>query len=195
MSYQWHFNGTNIAAATGSVLTLTNVQLANAGTYDVAVTNLYGATNSSAATLTVLNPPQITGQPQDQTVGVGSNATFSVAATGSAAQLPVVFQWGGAGGATNTSLVLNGVSLSQAGSYQVSVSNLVGSVSSRNAILVVLRQRCLHAAAGGVGQLVGGRTGRFGLGGDQQRGAGQWGGLWRRRGGPGVQFQRHHAVC
>ena len=34
---------------TGSVLALASVQFANAGTYDVAVTNLYGATNSAGA--------------------------------------------------------------------------------------------------------------------------------------------------
>jgi len=39
-------NATNIPAASGSALALANVQVANAGTYDVVVTNLYGATNS-----------------------------------------------------------------------------------------------------------------------------------------------------
>jgi hypothetical protein len=139
LSYQWRFNSTNIAATTGSVLTLANVQLTNAGSYDVVVTNLYGSTNSSAATLTVLIPPQITGQPQDQSVRVGSNVTFTVTATGSS---PLTYQWYFNGAslstATNSSLLLNGVSLNQAGSYSVSVSNVVGSVSSRNAILVVV---------------------------------------------------------
>ena len=138
LSYQWRFNTTNIAAATGSVLTLANVQLTNAGSYDVVVTNLYGSTNSFAATLTVLFPPQITVQPQDQSVGVGSNATFTVTATGSD---PLNYQWYFNGAslstATNSSLVLDGVTFSQAGGYSVSVSNLVGSVTSRNAILVV----------------------------------------------------------
>ena len=138
LRYQWRFNATNIPAATSSTLTLTNVQFTNSGSYDVVVTNLYGSTNSLAATLTVLTPPQITGQPQDQTVGGGSNAMFTVATTGSD---PLSYQWyfnGTALGAeTNSSLMLNVVSLSQAGNYNVSVSNLVGSVTSRNAILVV----------------------------------------------------------
>src|ERR1019366_7027700 len=54
LSYQWHFNGAGLAGATSSVLTLTNVQLASVGTYDVTVTNLYGSTNSAGATLALL---------------------------------------------------------------------------------------------------------------------------------------------
>ena len=49
LSYQWRFNGAGIAGATSSVLTLTNVQLASVGTYDVTVTNLYGSANSAGA--------------------------------------------------------------------------------------------------------------------------------------------------
>ena len=59
--YQWNFNGTNIAGATNPSLTLTNVQLNQAGNYAVLVTNLYGSILSSNAVLTVLavNVPAI----------------------------------------------------------------------------------------------------------------------------------------
>jgi hypothetical protein len=53
--YQWNFNGTNILTANCSSLTLTNVQLNQAGNYDVLVTNNYGSILSSNAVLTV-NP-------------------------------------------------------------------------------------------------------------------------------------------
>ena len=56
MSYQWRFNGTNIAGATGTSLTLSNVQPAQAGSYSVRVTNAFGAVTSQVATLTVLVP-------------------------------------------------------------------------------------------------------------------------------------------
>jgi hypothetical protein len=58
-SYQWSFNGTNnpVVGATNATLTLSNVQLTNAGNYAVTVTNLYGSTNSSIAMLTVLTAP------------------------------------------------------------------------------------------------------------------------------------------
>ena len=57
LSYQWGFNGTNIAGATGASLTLSNVQPARAGSYAVLVTNAFGSITSSNALLTVIPPP------------------------------------------------------------------------------------------------------------------------------------------
>ncbi len=58
--YQWNYNGTNIGGATNAILTLTNVQLAQAGNYAVAVSNVLGSTTSSNATLNVYTVPVIT---------------------------------------------------------------------------------------------------------------------------------------
>lgn len=52
--YQWRFNGTNIAAATASTYTRTNVQPADAGSYSVVVSNSQGTVISSNAPLTVI---------------------------------------------------------------------------------------------------------------------------------------------
>lgn len=57
LRYQWRFNGTNLPAATNGTLTLANLQLAQAGTYQVIVTNNGGAVTSVVATLT-LHPLQ-----------------------------------------------------------------------------------------------------------------------------------------
>lgn len=58
LHYQWWFNGTElIDGATGSSLTITNVQLAAAGLYSVVVSNAAGAVTSSNAVLTVNLPP------------------------------------------------------------------------------------------------------------------------------------------
>jgi hypothetical protein len=57
LSYQWRFNGTNLAAATASALTLPNASTNNAGAYDVIITNAAGLTASAAARLTVSPPP------------------------------------------------------------------------------------------------------------------------------------------
>ena len=51
--YQWAFNETNIPGATYTTLTLTNVQVSQAGNYTVLVTNLFGSVLSSNAMLTV----------------------------------------------------------------------------------------------------------------------------------------------
>jgi len=52
--YQWSLNGTNILGATNSFLTLTNVQLTDAGSYTVSVSNEIGAFTSAPAILSVL---------------------------------------------------------------------------------------------------------------------------------------------
>jgi hypothetical protein len=52
LSYQWYFNSTNlVAGATNSTLILTNAQLDKAGFYFAQVSNVYGSTNSSSASL------------------------------------------------------------------------------------------------------------------------------------------------
>jgi hypothetical protein len=53
LSYQWRFNGTNLAGATTPALTLTNVHWANAGIYTLLITNVAGALTSNPALLDV----------------------------------------------------------------------------------------------------------------------------------------------
>jgi len=82
--------------------------------------------------------PSILSQPAGQAVIVGSNATFSVSATGTT---PLMYQWNHEGtsinGATSSSLTLTNVQMSQSGNYAVTVTNLAGSIPSSNAILTV----------------------------------------------------------
>lgn len=58
LSYQWYFNGTNVANGTDAWLTLTNVQANQAGNYQVAITNVAGWATSSVAVLTVTSCSQ-----------------------------------------------------------------------------------------------------------------------------------------
>ncbi len=55
---QWQKNGTNIVGATGSTLTLNNLQLTDAGAYALKATNPNGVNSSGACVLTV-NPAPI----------------------------------------------------------------------------------------------------------------------------------------
>jgi hypothetical protein len=57
-SYQWSFGSQAISGATASTLTLTNVQLTNAGTYSVSVANVLG-TAEGVASLTVVALSQV----------------------------------------------------------------------------------------------------------------------------------------
>lgn len=54
LSYQWRFNGGNLAGATNAILTLTNLLSTQTGQYSVVVSNPYGSTTSSNAALTVV---------------------------------------------------------------------------------------------------------------------------------------------
>jgi hypothetical protein len=138
LAYQWSFKGTNIAGATNASLTLANVQTNQAGAYRVQVTNAFGSTLSSNAVLTVPIPPSIQVQPSNQIVLVNGTATFNVIAAGS---LPLHYQWNFNGfdldGATNASFTLANVNTNNAGGYLVVITNLYGSVTSSNAVLLV----------------------------------------------------------
>ena len=140
LSYQWYFNtNTSLLNMTNSSLTLTNIQLTNAGYYRVSITNSAGATNSFNALLTVIQPPVITNNPVSFTNVAGGNATFTVLAGGSA---PLAYQWyfntnTTLSDATNTSFPLTGIRASQTGSYLVIITNAGGSVTSTPASLVV----------------------------------------------------------
>lgn len=141
LSYQWSKGSTAIAGATSSTLTLNAVTLASAGSYTVRVSNSAGAVTSNPAMLTVnavAVAPTITTQPQSQTVNAGANVTFMVVATGTA---PLSYQWakGGAdiAGATSASFTITGVTIANAGTYTVRVSNSAGNVTSNPAILTV----------------------------------------------------------
>ncbi len=139
LAYQWRFNNANISGATTSALALNNVQTTNAGSYTVIAGNSLGSVTSSVIVLTILVPPTITSQPTNQSVPSGSNAVFTVTATGSA---PLAYQWRSNGanlaGATGSALTLVNVQPANGGSYSVVVSNSIGSVTSATAVLTVL---------------------------------------------------------
>ena len=140
LSWFWRRNGTFIAGATNSGLTLTNVTTANAGTYTVVVSNFLSSVTSAGAVLAVNIPASITAQPSNVTVGEGSNVTFSVVVAGTA---PLWYQWRqdglGIAGATNSSYAITNVQADQAGDYTVVVSNTWATVTSQVATLTVLR--------------------------------------------------------
>lgn len=53
LGYQWRFNGTNLAGATGTSFSRPTAQAMHAGSYSVVVTNASGSVTSAVATLTV----------------------------------------------------------------------------------------------------------------------------------------------
>jgi hypothetical protein len=145
LSYQWRFNGTNIAGANSPVLRLDGVTFTNAGSYSVTVSNGAGNATSNAALLTVTDgipaaiAPTIVTQPGNVSVGAGHTATFAVGVAGTG---PFTFQWMRDGspvsGATSAVLTFNSVALPNAGTYSVRVSNSAGQVQSDSVTLDVV---------------------------------------------------------
>lgn len=133
LTYQWRFNGNSINGATGTSLSLNPVSPANAGNYDVVVTNSLGSATSAVATLTV-NPhgPAITNfSASSNAAVVGDNLTLSVTVSGSGT---ISYQWTHNGitipGATGSTLVLNHATLDDSGTYVVQVTDSFGTLVS-----------------------------------------------------------------
>jgi azurin len=93
LTYQWLFKGKTIGGAKSASLTLTKVELSDAGAYSVVVSNKGGSTTSAAATLTVLAPTITSINPA--TVNAGSNA-FTLTVTGGNFVNGAVVRWNGA---------------------------------------------------------------------------------------------------
>lgn len=145
LSYQWDKNGTNIVGAVSSSYTIDNVQDSDVGDYKVTISTLNGSSIvSNPATLTIIQPPPtpvtpiITVQPTSQTVVVGDGVVFNVNATG---DQPISYQWykdnSEITGGTGNTLIIQTVSLTDAGDYKATVTNLAGIATSDTATLTV----------------------------------------------------------
>jgi sugar lactone lactonase YvrE len=82
--------------------------------------------------------PVIRTQPADQTVALGSNVVLSLSVTGAPAP---IFQWTRNGavvpGVTGSTLTLNNVQAANSGTYSVTVSNILGVISTTPFVLNV----------------------------------------------------------
>ena len=140
LTYQWKKGATAITGATSTTYTTPATTLAdNAASFTVVVTNTVGTVTSSAAILTVQAAPVFTTQPAGGTVTAGTAVTFTSAATGNPAP---TYQWyKGATtlltGQTAATLTIATPTLADAGSYTVTATNIVNSVTSNAAVLVV----------------------------------------------------------
>ncbi len=147
-TYQWLRNGQPVAGATAATFSLAAVTAADAATFSVQATNSLGTTLSHDFVLTVTGTappapgdaiaPVITTQPLSQVAAPFGKATFSVTATGTPTP---TFTWYRDGttfnGWTGTTLVLDGVSTNDVGTYTVVVANSAGRVTSAPATLTL----------------------------------------------------------
>ena len=133
--YQWLKNGTPLAGANGSRLSLTNVQAADAGTYSVVVTNTFGTANSQGAALTVDSMPLLLSEPISVLISPGTTTNFDVLTDGP----ELSYQWWHDGmvvpGGTGPTLTINNAAAGSQGGYLAVISNFAGVVTSATATL------------------------------------------------------------
>lgn len=138
LHYIWGHNSQYHLSGNGDSLTLTNVQLSDAGTYSVYVYNSVWYEISDLVTLIVQQSPIISAPPVSQTVIAGTNVTLTVVATGGPQP---TYQWQFNSvdiiGATNSSLTLTNVQAANVGNYTVVTSNFLAAVTSDPAYLAV----------------------------------------------------------
>jgi len=148
-TYQWWANGLalanggNISGSATSTLVINPAYANNSGSYSVIVSNPYGSVTSQVSVVTVGAGPVILVSPASTTNLAGSNAVFTVSASGTA---PLHYQWTKNGtaasnnvaGANANGLKLVNLALANAGSYYVVVTNTYGSATSAVAVLTVV---------------------------------------------------------
>jgi sugar lactone lactonase YvrE len=163
LSYQWYFNGSPAAGATGATLSFSNVTAANGGAYSVVVTDSSGnRTTSDSVTLTVstVAGSAIATQPMSQTIATGSTVVFTVGANGSVQSSLAVpagetaklssgttYQWqfnganltdgSGISGSAGPQLVIQGAGVANTGDYACIVTTGGVASTSNSASLLV----------------------------------------------------------
>jgi hypothetical protein len=147
-SYQWYqgSSGDTSNPIPGAIADIyTTPSLTQTKTYWVRVTNSCGFVDSATAIITMADSctaPNITSQPQSQTIQSGQTALMSVGASGTA----LSYQWylGSSGDTSNpissgaTSSSYTTPALTQTTSYWVRMTNSCGSADSNTAIITVI---------------------------------------------------------
>ena len=148
LTYQWRKNGVAISGENGvaisgeTVFTYDSLAFAattDAGDYTCYFKNWAGSVTSAVAHLTVYTPLTITHQPTNALLAFGASAsTLTVTATGTA---PISYQWRSnlvnIPNATNFNYPFVASSTNQSATYDCELSNIVGTVDTDDAIIIV----------------------------------------------------------
>jgi hypothetical protein len=145
LRYQWRLNGHNLAGATSPNLLLSNLQLPQAGVYNVFVYNNAGSVLGTNFTLTARIGLQITSHPANRQAIIGASTNFTVAAIGYGT---LQYQWRfnpgnllsptNIPGAVSSTLVITNIQLSSQGSYDCRVNDDFDTVTSQPATLNII---------------------------------------------------------
>lgn len=156
LTYRWLKNDIELPAPAGTAATyvIASAKLTDAGRYKLKVSNTGGVAISAEAVLTVTPAgPILVTPPHGQEVYAGEAVTFSVAATSGS---PLSYQWEKNAqiipNATNSTLTLPSVALSDAANYAVAVTSGGTTVTSPAAVLKIdagIDATLSHVAADG----------------------------------------------
>jgi alpha-tubulin suppressor-like RCC1 family protein len=154
LRYQWQRGGTNLNGETNATLVLAGPQSFDSGGYTVTVSNDYGSITSPTMNLTVTDSaPVFYSFPPGRVLPIGWQTTFSPFVVGS---LPMTFQWRFNGallqGATNLSLSLTNLRLTNSGSYDLVANNAHGDTVTTNLVLSVVSRYLAAWGDGSNGQ-------------------------------------------
>jgi hypothetical protein len=148
LHYQWRedtgFGPVSIPGANNTNLVVDTSGTFGSWSYDLVVTNNQGSVTSAPVTLTVLeaNPPVVTADisPSPAMRYEGQEVTFTAAFDGTQ---PITYQWRNFNGdipsATNTTLTLTNLQLSDTEDYWLVASNPVGTAQTSVSSLTVLQ--------------------------------------------------------
>lgn len=131
ISYYWMKDESKIASATNTTLTITNMQVSDAGNYTAVATNSFGSVTSTVATLVVDLKPFILIQPGDVLIAPGGSTSLVVSASGPALGFSWLHNNVLLPDAASTTLPIIAAGPGTQGSYQVIVTNYAGAVTSR----------------------------------------------------------------
>ena len=152
LSYQWLLNGTNIPGATSNSLFISNVQSANAGKYQLFVSNSISTALSLAAPLTVVSNNTLTflNQIAASPTNVYQGGKFTVGGITVLGNGPLRYQWffsrtnnnyAVVVGATNDTLTMDPALAFHTGNYYLAVSNQFAGVTTAPVAVRVLFAR------------------------------------------------------
>src|ERR1017187_4915247 len=143
LAFQWYEDGALLPGAVSSQLVITNAQAANAGNYQLMVSNFLGMAVSPEAMLTVLPAkPSFVLQPVSVAAVAGSSAAFQSLAVGSDDGLnPIRYAWffqtNRIAGQASRNISLSSIAGINQGGYYVVASNSYGTATSGVAQLTV----------------------------------------------------------
>lgn len=137
--YQWRRDGMPIDGANANQFTIANVTPADAGDYDVVISNVCGdSVTSTGATLSVPEPPTIVSTPESIELCRNESVELAVSLSGTP---PFNYQWTHNAvdipGETGPQLTLDDVHAEDAGQYGVRISNDCGTDEALIATIVV----------------------------------------------------------